>query len=102
MRTWDTVAFYAGEAGSAVLAQQQRGGPLGPEFGKASPVGLFVLVALLAAVLWLGWAFYRRHKRFVRRRVFAERNGIDPFDQDAIDKAMAEAGILDRAKRTWL
>ena len=23
-----------------ILAQQQQGGPLGPEFGKASPIGI--------------------------------------------------------------
>lgn len=84
-----------------LFAQQQKGGPLGPEFGKASPIGLFVIVCLLAAVLYIGWAFYRRFTRMNRRRVFAEANGIDPFDQDAIDAAMAEAGILDRNKRKF-
>ncbi|WP_448853382.1 hypothetical protein [Corynebacterium frankenforstense] len=102
-------AFNAALAGARadfgdliVLAQQEKGGPLGPEFGKASPVGLLVIVALLAAVLFIGWRFYRRYSRMNRRMMFAERHGIDPFDEKAIDEAMAEAGVLDRSKKRWL
>ena len=39
-----------------VVAQAERSGPLGPEFGKASPVGLLVIVLLFVAVLCIGWA----------------------------------------------
>ena len=83
-----------------ILAQAERSGPLGPEFGKASPVGLFVLVLLGAIVLYIGWALSRRVRGMARRREFAEAHGIDPFDQDAIDKAMADEG-LKTPKRLW-
>lgn len=79
-----------------VLAQQEDGGPLGPEFGKASPIGFFLLVLLMAAIMTLGWFFHRRYSRFARRRMFAEQHGLDVFDTEAVDKAMAEAGVLDR------
>ncbi|AIG63903.1 hypothetical protein CATYP_03655 [Corynebacterium atypicum] len=85
-----------------LLAQQEKGGPLGPEFGKASPIGLFFVVALMAVVLFIGWRFYRRFSRMNRRARFAEAHGIDPFDHEAIDKAMAKAGVLDRGKQHWL
>lgn len=94
-------ALNLAAADVAVFAQQQDGGPLGPEFGKASPIGWLVLVVAMAAVLTLGWRFYRRYSRYNRRRVFAEANGIDPFDHEAVDRAMAEAGILDRSKKSW-
>lgn len=79
-----------------VLAQQEQGGPLGPEFGKASPIGFFLLIALATAILTIGWFFHRRYSRFNRRRMFAEQHGLDVFDTEAVDKAMAEAGVLDR------
>lgn len=82
-----------------VLAQAPTDGPVGPEFGKASPIGLLILVLGAVAVLILGWSFHRRYSRFNRRRQFAEAYGIDPFDQEAVDKAMAEAGVLDRSDR---
>lgn len=81
-----------------VLAQNQTDGPVGPEFGKASPIGAFVLAALGVAILMVGWSFHRRNSRFRRRRIFAEQHGLDPFDKEAVDKAMAEAGVLDRRK----
>ena len=84
-----------------ILAQQQQGGPLGPEFGKASPIGLFVLAVLGVAVISLGWAFHRRYSRYNRRRAFAEAHGLDVFDQEAVDRAMEEAGVLDRRKKSW-
>lgn len=81
-----------------VLAQSGPQGPVGPEFGKASPIGLLILVALAVAVLMLGWSFHRRNSRFRRRRVFAEQFGIDPFDKEAVDQAMKEAGVYDQRK----
>lgn len=88
--------------GYFLVAQAPSEGPVGPEFGKASPIGLLVLVVLAVAVLMLGWSFHRRNSRFRRRRIFAEQHGLDPFDTEAVDKAMAEAGILDRRKRNLL
>lgn len=85
-----------------LLAQAPSEGPVGPEFGKASPIGLLVLVLLAVTVLMLGWSFHRRNSRFRRRRIFAEQHGLDPFDQEAVDKAMDEAGVLDRRKKTLL
>ncbi|AKE38828.1 Hypothetical protein NG00_00769 [Corynebacterium camporealensis] len=82
------------------LAQAATDGPMGPEFGKASPIGLLILVLMLVAVLMAGWNFHRRYSRFRRRTMFAEDHGIDPFDDEAIDKAMKEAGIYDRRKRS--
>ena len=79
------------------VVQAPTDGPVGPEFGKASPIGLLVLVLAAVAVLTLGWRFHRRYSRFNRRRQFAEAYGVDPFDQEAIDRAMAEAGVLDRS-----
>lgn len=84
-----------------ILAQQQQGGPLGPEFGKASPIGMTVLVVLAVVFLFIGWSFHRRYSRYNRRRAFAEAHGLDPFDQEAVDKAMEEAGLLDRRKQSW-
>lgn len=85
-----------------VLAQGPSDGPVGPEFGKASPIGLLVLVLLGVAVLALGWAFYRRFTRFRRRAMFAEAHGIDLFDEEALDRAMEEAGVLDRRKKPFI
>lgn len=82
-----------------VLAQQT--GPVGSEFGKASPIGWLVIVALMAVVLYIGWAFHRRYMRLNRRRIFAEEHGLDPFDTEAVDKAMAEAGVADKSKNHW-
>lgn len=82
-----------------VVAQAPQDTPVGPEFGKASPIGLLLIVALAVVVLSLGFAFHRRYSRFNRRRIFAEAHGIDPFDEEALDKAMAEAGVLDRRRK---
>ena len=35
----------------------------GPDFGKASPVGLVIVVLLLVAVLLLGWSMNRQLKK---------------------------------------
>ncbi|GGG78294.1 hypothetical protein [Corynebacterium pelargi] len=85
-----------------LILAQQGPGPAGSEFGKASPVGWLVLVALLVLVLYLGYAFHRRYSRMNRRRIFAEAHGLDVFDEQAVDKAMEEAGVLDRRKKHWL
>lgn len=73
-------------------------GPVGPEFGKAAPIGLLIVVALAVVVIAIGWAFHRRFSRFNRRRLFAEANEIDVFDEKAIDEAMAAQGLKDQRK----
>lgn len=80
------------------LAQQQTT-PLGPEFGKASPIGLLVIVALVVVVIYLGWAFGRRQRRLARRQAFAEARGLNVFDEKAIDEAMAAEGLLGNDKK---
>ena len=89
---YDTVMFLA----------QQDVGPEGSEYRKASPLGWLVIVALLAVVLVLGWAFHRRYSRMNRRTMFAEAHGIDPFDEKALDAAMEEAGVSDKRKKLWI
>lgn len=99
---FNTAAGVYNDTNAIILAQQQQGGPLGPEFGKASPVGLLLIVAMLVAILVLGWAFHRRWSRMNRRRIFAERNGLDPFDIEGVRKAMAEAGLNEKPKKGFL
>ena len=70
-----------------VVAQAERSGPLGPEFGKA--------------VLCIGWAVTRRIRRLNRRREFAEANGLDVFDVAAVDAAMAEQGLAEVGKKRF-
>lgn len=94
-----TLALHAQSA--LVLAQQEQGGPLGPEFGKASPIGLTILAGMGVLVIFIGWSLARRYSRYNRRRVFAEQHGLDVFDAEAVDRAMAEAGVLDRRKKSW-
>ncbi|AKK05443.1 hypothetical protein CMUST_05535 [Corynebacterium mustelae] len=96
-----SLALKASAVQTVVFLAQQGPGPVGSEFGKASPVGWFVLIALVVAVLFIGWAFHRRYSRMNRRRMFAEAHGIDPFDQEKLDAAMAEAGVLDQRKKSW-
>ena len=56
-----------------VLAQQMnKDAPVGPEFGKAEPIGALIVVSMMVVILLLGWAFHRRHSRFNRRKRFAE------------------------------
>ncbi|MBP3088905.1 hypothetical protein EML15_07080 [Corynebacterium sp. sy017] len=87
---------------SAVVFWAQQGpGPEGSEFGKASPIGWLVLIVLVCLVLYIGWAFHRRYSRMNRRRLFAEEHGINLFDEQELDKAMAEAGVLDQRKKHW-
>lgn len=81
-----------------IMAQQQNT-PLGPEFGKASPIGLFIIVALTVVVIYLGWAFARRQRRLMRRQAFAEARGINVFDEKAVDEAMAAEGLLGNDKK---
>ena len=83
-----TFTVAAANATNWVLAQAPGETPVGPDFGKASPIGLLLLVILGVVVLFIGWSFHRRFSRFKRRQAFAEARGIDPFDEKAIDAAM--------------
>lgn len=98
----NTVASVYNNTNTFILAQQQQGGPLGPEFGKASPIGLLILALMGAAILTLGWMFHRRWSRMNRRQIFAARHGLDPFDIEGVKKAMAEVGLNDKSKKGFL
>ena len=100
--TATAASAHLNAAATAVVAQGPTDGPVGPEFGKAAPIGLLVLVLLLVAVLSLGWAFYRRHRTFRRRQLFAEAHGLDVFDAEAVDEAMREAGVWDRRQKRFV
>lgn len=97
-----TLHAAATNATGYFIAQAPPEVPRGPDFGKASPVGLLLIVVLAVLVLALGFAFHRRHSRFRRRQAFAELHGLDPFDETAIDEAMAAAGVLDRRKKRFV
>lgn len=71
------------------LLAQNPVGPMGADFGKASPIGLLVIVLLLVTVLIIGVDLTRRMKRMRARREYAEAHGMDPFDHEAIDRAIA-------------
>lgn len=82
-----------------IVAQQQiHEGPMGPEFGKAAPVGLFVILALLLVVLLIGFLMNKRVRRLERRRAFAESRGIDLFDNERLDAAMKAEGFDETRK----
>ncbi|MER0101587.1 hypothetical protein [Corynebacterium sp. KPL2734] len=101
MSVYDSLFLAAHDV--TVLAQGTEGvegGPMGPEFGKASPIGLLILAILGVAVLVAGWNFHRRFSRFRRRTMFAEDHGIDPFDEEAVDAALKEAGLYDNRKKS--
>jgi len=86
---------------SVLLVAQQGAGPVGSEFGKAPPSCVFVAGPPPAGVFFRGGASPRRYSRMNRRRLFAETHGIDPFDAEKLDAAMAEAGVLDQRKLGW-
>lgn len=90
MELWNAAAADA--ALDLTLLAQNPVGPMGADFGKASPIGLLVIVLLLVTILLIGFDLTRRMKRLRRRRSFAEEHGMDPFDVEAIDRAMAEHG----------
>ncbi|WP_246815896.1 hypothetical protein [Corynebacterium sp. HMSC28B08] len=83
-----------------VVAQAEKSGPMGAEFGKAAPVGLFVIVALLLVVLLLGFAMNKRIRRMERRRAFADKHGIDLFDTETLERRMKEEGFDETAGRS--
>lgn len=100
MKVMADISATATNTWAMVLAQGPSDGPVGPEFGKSSPIGMLLLVIMAVVVLAAGWNFHRRYSRFRRRTMFAENHGIDPFDDEAIDKAMKEAGLFDQRKKS--
>ena len=49
-----TFTIAAASAANFVLAQNPGETPVGPDFGKASPIGLLLLVVLAIVVLFIG------------------------------------------------
>lgn len=87
---------------TVIVAQAERTGPMGAEFGKAAPVGLFVIVALLLVVLLIGFAMNKRIRRMERRRAFADKHGIDLFDTETLQRRMKEEGFDETAGRSTM
>ena len=85
-----------------LLAQAEKSGPMGAEFGKAAPVGLFVIVALLLVVLLLGFAMNKRIRRMERRRAFADKHGINLFDTATLERRMQEEGFDETAGKSTM
>ncbi|WP_273352978.1 hypothetical protein [Corynebacterium resistens] len=95
-----TVPSAFANAQTWIVAQAEKSGPMGAEFGKAAPVGLFVIVALLLVVLLLGFAMNKRIRRMERRRAFADKHGIDLFDAETLERRMKEEGFDETAGRS--
>ena len=81
-----------------ILAQAERTGPKGAEFGKAAPIGLFVIVILLLVVLLIGFAMNKRIRRLERRRAFADARGIDLFDTEKLDDTAGKRSMFARTE----
>lgn len=88
--------------GLSILAQMERGTPMGAEFGKAAPIGLFVILALVFVVLMIGFALNKRIRRMERRRAFADKHGIDLFDTETLEQRMKDEGYSDTYSRTTM
>ena len=80
-----------------IIAQAERTGPKGAEFGKAAPVGLFVIIILLLVVLLIGFAMNKRIRRLERRQAFAESRGINLLDTEKLEAAMKAEGFDETA-----
>lgn len=68
----------------SILAQQ----PTGPEFGKSSPIGLVILVALLVGTAMLIWSMNKKIKRLP-----ATFEKEDPTLDQALDEGTDRGGI---------
>ncbi|CCQ15339.1 putative uncharacterized protein [Rhodococcus sp. AW25M09] len=68
----------------SILAQQ----PTGPEFGKSSPIGLVILVALLVGTALLIWSMNKKIKRLP-----ATFEKGDPALDQALDEGTDRGGI---------
>lgn len=69
---------------ASILAQQ----PTGPEFGKSSPIGLVILVALLVGTALLIWSMNKKIKRLP-----ATFEKEDPALDQALDEGTDRGGI---------
>lgn len=88
------LALEVDTASVMLWAQDQSNkGPMGAEFGKAGPFGLFVILALVLVVLLLGFNMNKRIRQMERRRAFADKWGIDLFDKEKLEAKMAEEGF---------
>lgn len=72
----------------SILAQQ----PTGPEFGKSSPIGLVILVALLVGTALLIWSMNKKIKRLP-----ATFEKGDPTLDQALDEGTDRGGIATSA-----
>ena len=82
-----------------VLGALLADGPVnnGPDFGKASPVGLLIVVLLLIAVLLLGWSMNRQLRKVPASfddiesapaaAPAAPAEPVDPVAEDAVPEA---------------
>lgn len=68
----------------SLLAQQ----PTGPEFGKSSPIGLVILVALLLGTALLIWSMNKKIKRLP-----ATFEKEDPTLDQALDEGTDRGGL---------
>ena len=74
-----------------ILAQQQQGGPLGPEFGKASPIGIpVVLLLLIATVLLI--RNMNKHIKNLPQSFDTEHPEADQLADEGTDRAGVDEG----------
>ncbi|HEX7321450.1 MAG TPA: hypothetical protein VF299_00735 [Mycobacterium sp.] len=79
-----THIFFAAAAAWADLAEAPHNS--GPDFGKASPFGLLVIVLLLLGTVFLVWSMNRQLKK-VPRSFGQEETTVDKTaDEDAADE----------------
>ncbi|ACY20910.1 hypothetical protein Gbro_1640 [Gordonia bronchialis DSM 43247] len=79
-----------------ILAAQQQ--PQGPEFGKASPLGLLIIIVLLIATAFLIWSMNRQLKKLPKTFDAEHPEADQAFDEgtDApatTDSATTESGV---------
>ncbi|NDK90241.1 hypothetical protein GYA93_11700 [Gordonia desulfuricans] len=95
-----TTALY-----TTILAAQQE--PQGPEFGKASPLGLLVIIVLLICTALLIWSMNRQLKKLPKNfdtdhpeadQAFDE--GTDTVTPDASDPSSAAADGTAAARKS--
>ena len=82
MEIWNAAAAEA--AMDVTLLAQNPVGPMGADFGKASPIGLLVIVLLLVVILLIGVDLTRRMKRMRRRRAFADQRACPRLERGQV------------------
>ncbi|MFT4124886.1 MAG: hypothetical protein QM662_01495 [Gordonia sp. (in: high G+C Gram-positive bacteria)] len=73
-----------------ILAAQQE--PQGPEFGKASPIGLLLIIVLLIGTVLLIWSMNRQLKK-LPETFDAEHPEADQAFDEGTDAAAADPAI---------